>query len=70
VYGPKLAVLKDVRVSKLERRKSNEFGFMAYVPTGYGHNGLCVLSASTGLGSELRGVLSTSTGLGSKLRGV
>jgi hypothetical protein len=29
-----------------------------------------VLSASTGLGSELRGVLSTSTGLGSKLRGV
>jgi hypothetical protein len=27
VYGPKLAVLKNVRALKLERGKSNEFDF-------------------------------------------
>jgi hypothetical protein len=50
VYGPKLAVLKKERVLKLERGKSNVFDFLAYAATGYGHNGLCVVSAITGLG--------------------
>lgn len=46
VNGPKLAVLKNVCVLKLEQGKWNEFAFLAYKITGYGYIGLCVVSAS------------------------
>jgi hypothetical protein len=52
VYGPKLSVLKNVHILKLERGKSSEFDFLAIVATMYGYNGLCVVSASTGSGFE------------------
>jgi hypothetical protein len=45
-----VAVLKRVRVLELERGKSNEFDFLSYMTTGYANKGLCVVSASTGLG--------------------
>jgi hypothetical protein len=46
VNGRKLAAIKNVHVLKLEQGKSNEFASLAYVNTGYGYIGLCVVSAS------------------------
>jgi hypothetical protein len=49
VYGPKLAILKGVRVLKLELQNWNEFDLLAYVTTGYGYNSLYVVSARADL---------------------
>lgn len=47
VNGPKLAVLKNVHVVKLEEGESYEFAFFwAYMITGYGYIGLYVVSVS------------------------
>jgi hypothetical protein len=52
VYGPKLAFLKNIHVSKLKLRKSGKSHFLVYMTTRI-KNGLCVVSATTSSGRDM-----------------